>query len=189
VQHWNISPTALAKDREGADAVVQRLRDLYALQEKELEFSNYLHLRRGPYHIASVFEESNSAAPLQLTEQLVNIFDHELQVHNGITLQPGERGVFVDLDWIRENAPKAKVIAASTRIRNEQYKRGLFSFEAHGPLGTQCRIRIYTRHEPQSVKCEPEQHCGMSWDEASSTVLLEMDNIANAVKVSLEFGK
>jgi len=187
VSYWSQSPAKLTRDKIGADRLMEKLRKLIHANDQILKTQNHLSLRRGHYIIASVFEESLNDSPLNLEGELLNIFDPELKLHNGATLLPGERGVFIDLAYLRKHAPPAKVIAASARIRGENYNNNTLNFTAHGPENTACRIRILAPAQPKSITLTPEQPFTQSWDKESGTLMFETANTASTLSFSCIF--
>lgn len=179
------SPSALAHRADGADYLIRIVREMLALRGETLDSRNYLCVRRGPFVVAAVLEDSISASPLRIPGAFVNLFDAALPIIRECALEPGARALLYDLEWARQNGPKAKVAAASARIANERIESGAFTFTTRGPANTTANLRILLPSSPASVQLEPAQSFQQDWDESSETLTLRFANIAENVAVHI----
>ena len=76
---------------------------------------NYLQLRRGPYVIAAVLDESVDDSPLRLSGSYLDLLDPELTVHEEVTVQPGQQAWLLDLQRVSDQNPL--LLAAAGRVR------------------------------------------------------------------------
>jgi len=176
-------PSEIARRADGADTILSLLKEVYALRGEPLVTQNYLMLRRGPFIVAAVLDESQSDRPLRIMGSLVNLFDAALPVVTECILQPGQRALLYDLEWARKNDASAKVAAASARVTNERLEPGAFVFTTRGPVNTTANIRVLLPKPPRGVALEPEQPCEQTWDERSATLVLRFSNTAQNVTV------
>ncbi len=172
------APSRLAKNGDGAEELMRLVGKMLEKTGETLRTQNYLKLRRGPYLIASVMDESVSDAPLELEGRFVDLFDAALPVVTRKTLRPDERGLLYDLDWAEKRLGAVKVAAAACRVRGEKVENGVLTFTTRGPEATRGRARILLPAEPKAVIADPAVPVAQQWDAASRTLWLDFDNQA-----------
>ncbi len=172
------APGDLQKEKDGADTVTGLVRELFEKLGEPLKTQHYFKLRRGPYIVASVMEESVSAEPVTIEGRLVDLFDPMLPVLGAKTLKPGERSLLYDLDHAAKAGVTAKVAAAATRVRGENWDGTALSFTTRGPQGTRARMRILLPGPPEKIETAPETPVERQWDAGSGTLWLDFDNAA-----------
>ena len=175
------APSFLAKEADGADTLLRIVGTLLEKKGETLKTQNYLKLRRGPYVIASVMDESVSEEPLHLTGRFVDMLDPMLPVVREKTLQPNERTLLYDLAWSETHLNTAKVTAAACRVREEKDETGVLSFVTRGPAATRARMRILLPNAPGSLSTAPGIYVEQQWDEDSKTLWLDFDNRAEDI--------
>lgn len=180
------SPSKIAKDPEGADTLMRLVSDMLDKRGEALRTQNYLKLRRGPYIIASVMDESVSEAPLVITGRFVDLLDPMLPVVNEKTLLPNQRTLLYDLDWAEQNLGNAKVAAAACRVREEVAGNGTLSFVTRGPEATRARMRILLPAAPTALTAVPGIFVEQRWEPQSKTLWLDFDNQAKDVKFTIQ---
>ena len=72
-------------------AAVQATLEAHHGAERPWNPKHYFKLKRGPYLIVSVLEESISAEPLNISGPIVDLFDSKLSVLDQVTLSPGNK--------------------------------------------------------------------------------------------------
>ena len=178
-------PRELAAQEDGPSKVLALLREMRTCMGKELDTRNYLCLRRGPYVIAAVLDESISEEPLRLEGSYVDIFDAALPIVNAKSVAPNERILVYDLDWARKRGVP-KVLAAATRVRNEKYANGAFTFTTRGPESTHANVRVFLPSKPERISTTPSIDLTQEWDPSTSTILLSFDNSAQDTVIQIE---
>ncbi|MGG3308237.1 hypothetical protein ABER23_12485 [Paenibacillus lautus] len=175
-------PTNLTLSKAGADqlrhAVQATLEALHGA-ERPLNSKHYFKLKRGPYLIASVLEESITDEPLTISGPIVNLFDSKLSVLDQVTLSPGQQALLYDVEAGRPSDGKVSVIAASSRIEELAQTESGFRFIARGPSNLQASARLYCPIEPISVQYVIQDQvvtAGWVWDPQSLTVLLQYEH-------------
>ena len=180
-------PRELQESAEGAESVRRWVEEMLAAKGRKLETQVYLCLRRGPYVIASVLDETLIDRPeVRFAGQFVDLFDPALPVIRERVLHANERTLLYDVDWARKENRNPKVLAASGRIRDEALTGSHFRFTMRGPAGTTGRARILLPSRPVGVEFAPDPGYEYSWDSDTSTLLVSGPNIAKTVNVSIE---
>lgn len=180
-------PRQLARYGYGAQKVIELVAEMTARQGTPLRTQNYIQIRRGPYVVASVLEESVSDAPLTIDGHFIDLFDPALPALTQRVLAPGERTLLYELDWLRGQSVAAKVVAAAARVRDEQVADGMLRFTTRGPEKTTARVRILLPRPPRKVEVNPPLTCQEEWDADSSTLRLTFDNLAQDTRFAVAF--
>lgn len=179
-------PAELQRDPRGAVRVRKWVRQALALSGSTLDMQHYLLLRRGPYLIVAVLDESISRDPVKLDGAFINLFDPTLETREEITLQAGDVGLFYDINWAKEHMRMPVTAAASTRIRDESYNDGLFTFRTRGPKGTAAKMQVLMPNAPASVELTPALPFEQRYNEAQGVLFLSFANTAEDVVVHVE---
>jgi len=180
-------PRQLARYDYGAQKVIELVGEMTVRQGDALRTQNYLRINRGPYIVASVLEESVSDAPLTIDGHFIDLFDPTLPALTQRVLPPGERTLLYDLDWLRGQSIPAKVVAAATRVRDEQVADGVLRFTTRGPEKTTARVRILLPGPPRKIESDPPVTCQEEWDADSKTLRLTFDNLAQDLRFAVAF--
>jgi hypothetical protein len=156
-----------------------------------LEMKNNFYLERGPYIIASVMDESVSVDPLVLKGLFVDLFDPELPVLQTKTVHPDEQAYLYDIAKIKDKE-KPAVLCGGSRIYNESFKKGFYTFTAKGPEKTTNVTRIYLPAQPGEVSIKDRKgqiitSANYAWDERSSTCLVKFENEPDGVTVAIQY--
>ncbi|WP_027094104.1 hypothetical protein [Cohnella thermotolerans] len=199
------APRRLAESREGADllrrAVAEGLQRSAAAGGDDANGmkgegkggaggrpSNAFVLRRGPYIIASVMEESVHDRPLTLEGLFVNLLDSSLPIVRRLTVVPGEQGLLYDLE--AEDARRGgSVIAASSRIERYVEGEGRIAFTAKGPTGIEAVCRLRCPFEPAAVSASAEaggeeaKPLPFEWDAETRTLLIRYRHRPGGVRI------
>ncbi len=167
---WKINPCFFSYSKKNADM----LRSFYKQTVPSTEYRNTLQLRRGPYLISAVMDESISDVPLQISGNYVDMFSEDFPVINNKTVAPGENSLLCDLNLIRD--PLA-IIGSSVRIIDMSKKGGRIKLITSGAAGFKAHIRLKVPAAVTSVLID-DAACEFRYDKQSSTVLLSFDSIA-----------
>ncbi len=187
VRVFDEKPRALQRYEYGAEKVIALVAELLEARGETLATQNYLSIRRGPYLIASVLDESPSETPLMIEGNYVDLFDPLLRPLSKRELQAGERALLCDLAWLRENRGPATVAAAAARIGGETLSEGLLRFTARGPAMTTARLCVLLPGPPERVRSTPEAEISQSWDEKSGTLALRFENLGKPITLEVAF--
>lgn len=190
VRYMRIRPDRLALNADGA----QRLRDAVReamdnLNDPDIRWipSNYFMIRRGPYVIASVMNESVHDHPLELTGCFVDLFDPRLPIVRRVAIQPGKQALLYDMEF--DKAERSGVIAASSRIDNFTEDSRSISFTARGPRSVLAAARIHCPAKPSRVAMTvggDDTTLPFEWDEMTQTVLIRYENRAQHVRIAID---
>jgi hypothetical protein len=178
VGYLAVPPEACAKSAEGADALRSMVQETMAsLGDPAVRWQpkHVFRLRRGPYHIAAVLDESVSDEPLVIQGPVVDLFEPELPVKQEVRISPGEQALLYDLERERPSGGEVRLIAASSRIDRIDASDTGFAFSVKGPEGIQAVARFYCPQRPESAWASyggNREDLSFEWDGASGTVLV-----------------
>ncbi len=146
---------------------------------------NYLQLRRGPYLIAAVLDESLDDSPLQLRGLYLDLLDPLLAVHEEVTLRPGEQAWLMDLQRVSSDEPL--LLAAAGRVEDWKVDGQSLQYHVATPadIVVSARIRLATR--PSAVFVNGNPCDDVTWDERSRTVLIRHDGRPEPVQVKVQW--
>ncbi len=155
---------------------------------KDLVTKNNLVVKRDPYVIAAVMNESVSSEPLKLTGLYIDLFDKDLPVLAEKVIHPGEQGYLYDLRKISGQS-KAKVLCGASRVYDEKIDKQSYSFVAKSPANTTNQSRILLPKQPVKVLVngKEEQPVEKMWDNRSKTLLLGFENDPAGVQVYIQW--
>jgi hypothetical protein len=182
------SPAELAHDPNGADLIVTLVNDALRAIGKpdQLHAQPAIVLHRGNYVVAAMMNESISSDPVTVKGRFVDLFDAQLPIVVDPTLSPGSVALYYAIDA----ATAPKVLAASSRIRNERSGGRWLQFESRGPLNTQSTMRILLPAQPNSVSASTGSSLiqpDWAWDEGSKTLLVHHANLAKPVQFQIQW--
>ncbi len=176
-------PAVFARSSEKASRLRNLVRQAIEAVHGQYSECNYIRLRRGPYVIAGVLDESVSGEPLRLTGRFVDLLDPQLSVRQEVLLQPGQQAWLLDLD--RTSGPHPLLLAAAGRVETWQTATGQLDYTISSPEGVRVSTRILLDNAPQSVQVGGKPSDDFQWDESSKTLLLRHGGSPEPVAVRI----
>ncbi|WP_276355007.1 hypothetical protein [Cohnella caldifontis] len=188
--YLRMRPDRFADSAEAAE----RLRDMVkaameSLGDPSLRWSpaNHFGIRRGPYVIASVMEESVHDRPLELNGRFVDLFGPGLPIMRQVVLPPGRQAFLYDLDY--GAAETSGIIAASSRVEEFLEEARSIAFTARGPRTVKAAARIRCPAMPSAVEAESGDGTRVAlpyrWDGETRTLLVRYDNDPAGVRITI----
>lgn len=113
-----------------------------------MEFKNNLYLERGPFDLIAVMDESVDAKPYTQFGILIDLFDPTLPVLDVKTVQPGEQAFLFNVNRV-EDKNKPQVLAAASRVYEEQRSKNSYSFITKSPAQTNNVMRVLLPAQPK----------------------------------------
>jgi hypothetical protein len=114
------NPANLANTAEGDSRVLSCAKEAAHAVNLKWRETNYLLLRRGPYLVAAVLDESVPGNSKEIKGRFINLFDSELRVRGSIILAPGSRSLLLDLDSIPSSEPRVLVSAGKVFLAKQE---------------------------------------------------------------------
>lgn len=178
------NPKEFAFAQDGGDRLMNEVQRLYG---KPILQKNYFTLRRGPYLIVAVMNESVSKEPFYVRGPVIDLYDPQLPVLTEKEIQPGQRGLFYQIAL----APPAPcVLAAASRADQEEKTDADYSFVLKGPLNTNGVARVLLLAQPKSVQAGVNGEAvdvAHEWNAPTNTLLLRYANSPDGVLVKIAY--
>lgn len=149
---------------------------------------NFLTLRRGPYVIVKVLDESFTLKPLRLRGKFIDLLDPELTYYRKIELYPGERAFLFKLSKINRFEPY--IIASASSISKQMIAPGHLKIKSSGPTGTQCITKIFLPKKPHSIDVLYDNQpipTKLGYERFKRILTLRYENFADGVEISIKF--
>jgi hypothetical protein len=159
--------------------------------KSRFEMKNSLYLERGPYVIVSVMDESVSDESMTLKGIFIDLFDPALPVLKEKTIHPDEQAFLYDVQQVK-NKKKPAVLCGASRVYEETFKSGFYSFVAKSPIETNNVSRVLLPKKPKEVTVKnvageiitAAEH---TWDETSNTCLVKFENDPDGITVEIKW--
>jgi len=178
-------PAYFSRSLENAEDLVRWVQMAVKAAKGGWVEGNVLQVRRGPYVIASVLEESVSEEPLRLKGQFVDLLDAQLPVRASITVKPGHHIWLLDLKKIK--GPGALMLAAAGRLESWKSTIDGVDYLISSPLGVHVSARMRLPQEPSTVSVDGIPCEKVTWHRASGTVLLQHPGKPEGCHVSIRY--
>lgn len=188
-----VNPEECANKKACADMLRCIVKDaMEAKKEAALSWKpgNSFVLRRGPYVIAAVLDESVSDEALWLSGRFIKLFDTGLPFSREAVITPGNEALLFDLDRIPAAEPLC-LIAAASRIDEFIEGENGFCFTARGPKGVDAAARFFCARRVGGVSAKvdgQDSAISFEWDEESSTVLMKYPNCPEGIGITVSYG-
>jgi len=156
-----------------------------------LTFKNSLYLARGPYDIVAVMDENADGKPYTVKGPVIDLFDPQLPILAEKVINPGEQALLYNVARVaNKNIPQ--VLASASRIYDEKFAAGSYSFIAKSPVKTLNSARILLPGQPKQIvitdsKAQIITDVKTSWDTSSKTLYLGFANSPDGIKVELKW--
>ncbi|MBI1389017.1 MAG: hypothetical protein GC154_11270 [bacterium] len=181
-----LDPKELCAAPDGGEALVNLVRQAL---DGELEEKNWLLLERGPYDVAAALDESAGETPNVIDGPVIDLYDPELPVLKSKIVHPGERAFVYNLR--RNEKPAPCVLAAASRVEEEETGAHAYTATLKGPLKSQGVARLLLKMEPSGVAMHSPEGGAIEfeqeWDAHSNTLLLRYPNHPDGVMLELQF--
>lgn len=170
---WKTNPCLFSFSKVNADGFRAFFAEATAFAGKEIAFCNSLTIRRDPYLIAAVMDESVSDEPLTVSGLFADMFSPAFDIIKEKTIRPGENAMLFDFAALDKTAPQ--VIGTSVRINDLQTDGDSVTLHVSGAGEFPANLRIFVPFHP-AIALLDGMPCEMRYDERSSTVLLSYDS-------------
>ena len=174
-------PAWFSRSAENSSQLIRLVRRGAEAAGAQLVRRNWMQLRRGPYLIAAVLDESVSNEPLRLRGRLIDLLDANLPVRREMAVKPGEQAWLLDLDRVTAKAPAP--LAAAGRIESWENAPGRVRYAITSPQGVKAVARILLPASPRTVTVDTKPYADVAWDAASQTLLVRHAGSSRPIEV------
>jgi hypothetical protein len=176
-----INPAVLSRSDIGAQRVRNNVRRSLDIRGEAGDYreSGLLRIRRGPYVIAHMLDETEAGNEAGLRGAFIDLFEADLPIRHSVEPAPGEDILLYDLNWANEGPA---VLVSSSRIRNEQLHENGLSFISESPSEMTVSTRIRVMNVPTRVTAGSEP-AEFRHDAESGTVLVRYPGMPDGIEV------
>lgn len=186
-----VAPAVLCTSPELAGEYREFVHEALKRSGVSWEYSNHLTLRRGPYVISAVMDESVSKEARVFKGLFADMFTVDFKIIEEKALKPDENTLLFDFGRIEDE--RCRVIGCSARILSMDCDEEGFKLSAKGAANIKAYIRIRLPEKVQAVSARDENGGEVPmealWDERSRTLLLHYDSHARRVEVRGAFAE
>ena len=179
---WKISPCIFGFSKENADSLREFFTEVSEKAGYRFSFSNNLSIRRDPYIITAVMDESVDNSPVILKGLFADMFTPDFKILTEKTVNPGENSMLCDLAKI-DNKDLC-IIGTSSRINSMEHNKNNILINAHGAGNLVANIRLRTPSRVTEAQIDGTP-CKFEYDETSKTVLLTYISEAKPVSITI----
>ncbi len=186
-------PKELVLEKDKDATFLEQVRLAYEEKAKagKLVFKNHLYLKRGPYDVLAVMDESVSNEPFTVQGPVIDLFDPKLPVLEKKTVACGEQAYLYNLNRITDK-DSMLVLASACRVYDEKKTEESYRFVAKSPSNTQNAMRIRLPKAPKAITVinpdgDAAEDAEYTWDAASRTLFLSFRNYSEGVEVEIGF--
>ena len=182
--YWEMAPARLCLSEELASKYRGWVRDALESGGARWDYANRLTLRRGPYLISAVMDESVSEEPQVLEGLYADLYTPEMDITQKKVLRPGDCALLYDFSRIADM--ESGIVGSSARVFSFDCGGRAFSLTAQGPDAVAVFLRVRLPEEPREVRAEGggvpvAARC--EWDDRSRTLLVRYDSRGERVTI------
>ena len=172
-------PARLCLEKGLSDSYREQVRTALGAAGIRWEYRNDLTLRRGPYVICGVMNESCTDAPKVFRGRFVDLQAEGLPIIREKTVAPDSNTILLDLDRVSG----VRILGTSARVDGWAEEAGGLRFTLHTADKIRSHTRILLEKAPKAVDFPG----AWEWDEESGSILLTYDSDGSTVAVSMTF--
>ena len=189
VYYMKVHPKTLALSKEAADSFRDVVGEVLALKGIPWEKTATIILRRGPYVVTAVMDESVQTEPYTMKGTYFDMYTHDLRVVKDPKLEVGSVGLYLDASKIDKKA-QADILAVAGRVDDFKADAKACTFKVTGPSKITCAVLLYTNKKPTAVTavCEGKAiDCTNVYNKETGTTLINFASSPESVEVKVEY--
>jgi len=172
-------PAAICLQKDLSDSYRSLVRAALAQAGIRWEYRNDLTLRRGPYIISGVMDESVTDAPKVLRGRFADLMAEGYPIITEKVIPPDGCALLFDLD----KAEAFRIVATSARVDAFAETEDTIRFTLRTADGVRSHTRLLLAERPKQVSFPG----AWEWDDASRTLLLTYESTGEQIPVALRF--
>ena len=180
------APYTFCLSREAADAWRKTVHDTLEAAGIPWQDRNDMTLRRGPYIISAVMDESVSDAPKTLEGLFADMLENGFPIVRKKEIAPDSSAILFDFSKIESE--RFRVIGTSARIEKESLTAESFTLRLHAAERIHAYARLRLPGRVNALKAADSAGnavpLGWTWDEETRTVLLDYRSEGKPVTVT-----
>ena len=149
--------------------------------------SSHLLMRRGPYTVSAVINESVDTSPMTVEGLYMDMLDNDLAIVRDPVQNPDDVGLWMTVD---PTATEADILAASGRVDSITREGDSLAFRLTGPSDMTASLRVQTPRMPVTVQVTSEGETiahTAAYHEESGTTLITFPSTTKGAEVRVTF--
>ncbi len=179
---WKTNPSAFCLSKEKADAYRAFFEENLAKKGRKITYKNSLVIKRKPYIIAAVMDESINDNELCFEGLFADMFTPDFSIIKKKTLAVGENAMLFDLNEI--SGESLCVIGTSLRVDSLSQDGEKITLCVSGASKFRANIRLRVPFEIKTATVDGES-ADCVYDSESKTVLVSFDSTGKDRKIIL----
>lgn len=186
---WKIAPARLCVDSETASRYRELVKEVLAHSGSNWNYGNQLTLRRGPYVISAVMDESITEEAHTFHGLFADLLENDYRIVREKTVKPDENAILFDFNKLE--GVGERVIGTSACVFSLTCEKDGFSMEvkAANRIKAYTRVRLPERVTTLQAKNEIGENVHLDWDwnEETQTLLFCYDSTDKQVSITGSF--
>ena len=177
----------IAESGELCDRYMAQMHALLQAAGQDFVPSSHLLMRRGPYTVSAVINESVDTSPMTVEGLYMDMLDNDLAIVRDPVQNPDDVGLWMTVD---PTATEADILAASGRVENITRTDDSLAFRLTGPSDMTASMRVQTPREPVTVTVTSEGEAlahTATYHKESGTTLITFPSTTKGAQVSVAF--
>ncbi len=184
VVYDKISPAEFAKSKSACEKYIDMITLASKRIDRELLMPGYFYMERGDYIIAQA-----ETAPLKISRSVIDVFNMDSQIKDGIELQPGQCGLYKDATrFMAASAPS--VMHTTHRLVSSRYDDETLTLSVKGPAQTNAKVWIFTgenKADSVSVSCADGNVLEFARGGQGKILTITFSNLPQGVNIVVKF--
>ncbi|MBP3324129.1 MAG: hypothetical protein J6M16_08035 [Clostridia bacterium] len=185
----NLSPARLTLNEEISREYREFIKNILLENGEKWDYRNDITIRRGPYVISAVMDESVNNEPKVIKGNFVDMLSSEYNIIKEKVINPDEGTILFDLDYIKDET--FRILASGSRIFNFDITDEGFTSEMKAADLIKSYIRVRLPKKVTSVSAIDEDgnnvEVTLDWDEESRSALMTYESTDKLIKLTGEF--
>jgi len=179
-----VTPAKISATPNMTDSYRNMVKDVLTRRGVKWHYKNDLTLRRGPYIISAVMDESVTKHSKVFSGLFVDLLQPEYPVITKKEVLPDGNAVLFDLSKIESE--DVRIIGTGARVHSLEAKETGFQMQAKAADRIQVSIRLRLPKKPRQLAAEDGTVLEWSWDENSRTAYIHYTSRNQLVNITGE---
>ena len=171
---WNMLPARICLSRELAQDYRELVKGALTERSIDWQYRNDLTLRRGPYIISAVMDESVNDEPKRFEGLYADMLENDYRIVTHKEIKPDENAILFDFSKITQDS--FRVIGTSARVEEAEPVKNRMRFRLKTADHIRAFLRVCLPHPAVRVSAQDEGGDAvpvtMEWEDRTSTLLL-----------------
>lgn len=187
---WNMLPARICLNKELAQEYRELVREGLRTCSLDWQYRNDLTLRRGPYLISAVMDESVNGEPKRFEGLYADMLENDYRIITDKEVGPDETAILYDFSKIEKDT--FRIIGTSARVEEAEATEEGIRFRLKTADNIRAFLRVRLPRPADRITALDEEgnpvFVSAEWDERSRTLLASYDSHGKAVELTAYSG-